>query len=107
MNQNTADNPFAILGVETGASEEEVRKRYLALVKKFPPETHAEKFREIHQAYESAKDPLILARQLLDPPAKMPEWNDLIAEQKKRPPALSAQMLLALGNRADSDDNKN
>jgi len=103
MNQNTADNPFAILGIETGASEEEVRQRYLALVKQFPPETHAEKFREIHQAYESAKDPLVLAEQLLDAPARIPEWNEVITQQKKRPPAISAQLLLALGNRPDSD----
>lgn len=102
MKHNTTtseSNPFAILGLEQTASEEEVRHKYLELVKQHPPESDPERFREIHQAYESAKDPLILAKRLLAPSRTIPEWNDVIGRQKNQPPALSAKLLLALGNR--------
>ena len=92
-------DPYEVLGIDSKASEEEVRQRYLALVKLNPPEKDPAKFREIHQAYESAKDPLILAQSLLGPPKRMPEWDDVIAQQKKQPPNLSANLLIALGNR--------
>lgn len=100
MNQNPSQHdPHVILGVDRNASEQEVRQRYLALIKLNPPETHPVEFREIHQAYKSAKDPLILAQRLLSPPKRMPEWDDVIAQQEKQPPNLSANLLLALGNR--------
>ena len=101
MNQNPSQHdPYVILGVDRNASEQEVRQRYLALIKLNPPETHPVKFREIHQAYESAKDPLILAQRLLSPPKRIPEWDDVIAQQEKQPPNLKANLLLALGNRS-------
>ena len=101
MNQLPSQHdPYAILGVDTNASEQEIRQRYLALIKLNPPEIHPAKFREIHQAYESAKNPLILAQRLLSPPKRMPEWDDVIAQQKKQPPNLKTSLLLALGNRS-------
>jgi DnaJ-domain-containing protein 1 len=100
MKQSTSEHdPFAILGVDNNASEQEVRQRYLALVKLYPPETQPAKFREIHQAYESARDPLMLAQRLLGIPRRIPEWDDVIAQQEKQPPNLSAELLIALGNR--------
>jgi len=95
----TPNDPFAILGVNYDASEKELRQRYLVLVKLYPPESDPAKFREIHQAYESAKDPLILAQRLLTPPRQIPEWDDVIAQHTKQPPNLSAELLIALGNR--------
>jgi hypothetical protein len=103
MNQSPSQHdPFVILGVDSNASEQEIRQRYLALIKLNPPETHPDKFREIHQAYESAKDPLNLAERLLAPPGQMPEWNDVIAQQEKQPPNLTAKLVIALGNRSPS-----
>lgn len=99
MNQSTTEqDPFSILGIDSNASEQEIRQRYLALIKLNPPETHPEKFREIHAAYESAKDPLVLAERLLEPSLRIPKWNDVIEQQKKRPPNLGADLLIALGN---------
>lgn len=100
MNHSSSQqDPYEVLGIDSNASEEEVRQRYLALVKLNPPEKDPAKFREIHQAYESAKDPLVLAQSLLGPPKRMPEWDEVIAQQKKQPPNLSAKLLIALGNR--------
>ena len=49
---------YQTLGLAPGCSEDELRKRYLELVRRYPPETHAEKFSRIHEAYEKLKNPL-------------------------------------------------
>lgn len=104
---NQQNDPFAILGIEQNAAEQEIRQRYLALVKLHPPEIDPEKFREIHQAYQSAKDPLALAQRLIAFPQEAPDWHDVIAQQKSQPPNLPASMLIALGNRATSTSEDN
>lgn len=96
--------PFAVLGLSKTASEEEIRQRYLDLVRQHPPEKDPARFREIHSAYESAKDPLILAEQLLRPAMQLPEWQDVIEQQRKNPPRLSVSLLLALGNKPQTED---
>lgn len=54
-------NPYKVLGVSQNASQEEIRKAYLALVKKYHPDRYTdegmkelanEKLKEINQAYE-------------------------------------------------------
>jgi len=97
---NKIADPLKTLGVPEGASEEAVRLRYLELVKQFPPERDPERFREIHTAYEAAKDPLVIARRLLEPPDSdaPPRWSAVIDEQKEEPPALGVDLLLSLGN---------
>ncbi|MBF0101420.1 MAG: DnaJ domain-containing protein [Desulfobacterales bacterium] len=47
---------YLILGVSLDATNEEIRKRYLQLVKEFTPEKYPEKFQEISNAYESIKN---------------------------------------------------
>ena len=49
---------YYTLGLSPDCTEEELRKRYLELVRQYPPETHAEKFSRIHEAYEKLRDPL-------------------------------------------------
>ena len=49
-------SPYEILGVSPRANDTDVRKAYLDLVRRYPPESHAEKFQEIHAAYEMIKD---------------------------------------------------
>ena len=45
-----------ILGVNKTAGDLEVRERYLALVREFPPDRHPEAFQRITRAYEALKD---------------------------------------------------
>ncbi len=95
-----AADPLLILGLTREASEEEIRGRYLELVKQFPPEREPERFREIHAAYQASLDPLLLADKLLAMPDESPpEWSDVIDCEKSNPPTLSVDFLLSLGNR--------
>lgn len=95
-------DPFDVLGLSPGSNEERVRARYLELVKLHPPERDPERFREIHRAYEAARDPLAIAEQLVRPLTEEEPrpWRDLIAEHRQRPPRMRTELLLSLGNRA-------
>lgn len=100
MTTSTSTDPFHVLGVPPDAGEAEVRARYLELVKQFPPEREPEKFREVRAAFEAARDPLVIARRLLEPPGEEPpQWSDAIEEQKRIRPPLTPRFLLSLGNR--------
>ena len=49
---------YHTLDLSPDCSEAELRKRYLELVRRYPPESHPEKFSKIHEAYEYLKNPL-------------------------------------------------
>ena len=49
-------DPYAVLGLATDSDDDTIRRRYLALVREFPPERHPEKFAAVRQAYESLRD---------------------------------------------------
>ncbi|MCD6386581.1 tetratricopeptide repeat protein [Candidatus Sumerlaeota bacterium] len=50
-------NSYSILNVRKGASDEEIKRAYVALVKKYDPENHVEQFMIIKDAYERLRDP--------------------------------------------------
>lgn len=52
------DDPYAVLGLAPGATEAEVRRRYLERVREFSPERHPERFVELREAYDLLKDPV-------------------------------------------------
>lgn len=56
-------DPFATLGLPLHASPDEVRARYLQLVRENPPDRAPERFAAIRAAYDELRDP---ARQLAD-----------------------------------------
>jgi curved DNA-binding protein CbpA len=100
MNTTSPADPFTVLGVPREASEEQIRARYLELVKQHPPDREPEKFREVRAAFEAAKDPLLIARRLIEPPGEEPpSWSEALEKQKRIPPRLSTAFLLSLGNR--------
>lgn len=51
-------DPYAVLGVSSSASAEEVRQSYFRLVRRYPPETHPERFKAVRAAYDALKSPL-------------------------------------------------
>jgi hypothetical protein len=48
-------DPFELLGVEPGASEIEIKRAYVRLIKRFRPDRAPEEFQRIHAAYEQAR----------------------------------------------------
>ncbi len=51
-------DPYTTLGLESGCSDEAIRRRYLELVRQHSPERDPARFSEIRQAYEQLRDPV-------------------------------------------------
>lgn len=56
------DDPYTILGVDPGAGEAAIRRRYLELVREFSPERSPERFAAIRRAYDQIRDPITRLR---------------------------------------------
>ena len=56
---------YFILGLELNATDEEIRKRYLELIKQYTPEKDPDRFQEITSAYEQIKTPRARIREKL------------------------------------------
>jgi curved DNA-binding protein CbpA len=63
-----SDDPYEILGVDRQAGEEEVRRRYLELVRQHPPDRDPGRFAQVREAYEHLRDPVVrVEKRLFDP----------------------------------------
>jgi curved DNA-binding protein CbpA len=61
------NDPYKILGLANDAGEAEIRRRYLELVREFPPDRAPERFAEIRAAFDELRDPTRrLKSQILD-----------------------------------------
>ena len=72
-------DPYIVLGLESGASQDEIRERYFALVREHPPERDAAAFKIIRTAYERLRDESTQAETDLFLPQPPPAWQ-LLAE---------------------------
>ena len=90
--------PHQILNLKLDASPDDVRQAYLALVRLYPPDRNADKFREIHSAYQMLSDPLILAKAMVTSKFDRPNLLATIESAEKIRPRLSPLTLLSLGN---------
>lgn len=93
-------DPFATLGLSSGATDEEIRAKYLQLVRENPPDRAPERFAEIRAAYEDLRDP---ARHLADQIFQLDcraSVADLKAAVRERlgSPQLTLDALLALAD---------
>jgi len=52
------ENYYKILKTRANASQLTIKKKYIEMVKIYPPETHPEEFQKIRQAYETLRDPV-------------------------------------------------
>jgi curved DNA-binding protein CbpA len=49
-------DPYEVLGLPADSDDEAIRRRYLELVRQFPPEHQPQKFAAIRAAYEALRD---------------------------------------------------
>jgi curved DNA-binding protein CbpA len=50
------NDPFTVLGVGEDADDDQIKQRYLALVRAFPPDREPERFQAYRAAYEALRD---------------------------------------------------
>ncbi len=50
------NDAYTILGLPADSDDEAIRRRYLELVRQYPPDRHPQKFAEVRGAYEQLKD---------------------------------------------------
>jgi DnaJ-class molecular chaperone len=78
-------DPYRVLELTTDAGENEIRQRYLELVRAFPPDRAPERFAAIHAAYAALRDPAHrLKEQLFMMQAKDDSFESLVAELHAR-----------------------
>jgi len=58
-----SENAYTILNIRKGATDQEIKQAYVALVKKFDPESHTDRFVVIQHAYDRLSDPIKRARE--------------------------------------------
>jgi len=77
-------DPYEILGVTRSSSDEEIRRRYLELVRQFPPEREAERFAAIRHAYDQIRDPVERMRKRLFEIREGDSWEAVQADWNRR-----------------------
>jgi curved DNA-binding protein CbpA len=79
------NDPYETLGLPTDAGESEIRRRYLELVREFPPDQAPERFTAVHDAYEALRDPARRLQALLfHMETKTDSLEGLAADLRKR-----------------------
>lgn len=91
-------DPHALLGISPGASDDEVRKAYIARVQEHPPERDPEGFKAVRSAYEKLRDAGARARQFLD------SFEELAASPEHLPSVAPIPLSRRLILLADSDE---
>jgi curved DNA-binding protein CbpA len=91
-------DPYKVLGLDADSDDTAIRRRYLELVKQFPPEHHPEKFTAIRAAYESLRDLTTRVRHRLFESGKNESLDAIIEELEcpKQRRRVSLQNLLML-----------
>lgn len=70
-------DPFSVLGVGEDADDDQIKQRYLGLVRSFPPDREPERFQAYRAAYEALRD----QRKRLE--AKLLRTNDVALSRLK------------------------
>jgi curved DNA-binding protein CbpA len=75
---------YDILGVSPHADEAEIRRRYLELVREFPPDRAPERFAAIRAAYDDVRDPARRLSTLLFEPGTSDSLDAIVADLRGR-----------------------
>ena len=58
-------DPYEVLGLEPGSGDAAIRRRYLELVRRHPPDREPERFAAIRTAYDQLRDPVVRLQSML------------------------------------------
>lgn len=91
-------DPLAVLELPSDADEAAIRRRYLELVRQFPPDRAPERFAEVRAAYDELRHPSRRLERQLSSLATDDTLEALSAEVRKRlfDARLPASVLLSL-----------
>src|SRR5579871_3692889 len=91
-------DPYEVLGLSADSDDETIRRRYLELVRQYPPEHQPERFAAVRAAYESLRDLNTRLRHRLFEAGKKETIDALIEEIACRSPRrrMSLKTLLDL-----------
>jgi curved DNA-binding protein CbpA len=96
-------DPYAVLELPADADDETIRRKYLELVRRFPPEQNPERFAAVRAAYEALKDINTRVRHRLFERGRKETVDTLIEEIACRSPrqrvSLETLLQTALGRR--------
>ena len=77
-------DPYETLGLSQDAGEEEIRQRYLTLVRENPPERAPARFAVIRDAYDQLRDPVMSLERRLFNLTATDTFDSLLAAEKQR-----------------------
>ena len=83
------DDPFRLLGVVPPVTEEDLKRAYTRLIRRFKPEHHPEQFRRVREAYETALQHLQWFGLFRDSPASEPSASPSPSTPTTAPPSES------------------
>ncbi len=94
-------DPYQVLGVSTDMDDAAMRRRYLELVRQFPPEKCPQQFAKIREAYEQLRDPAERLERELFRAGDGGVLDDIIAElrSKMQSVRIPTEILLTLAER--------
>ena len=94
-------DPYSVLGLPLDSSDEQIRRRYLELVRTHTPERAPERFAAVREAYEKLRDPVVRLRFRLFEAGEDDSLDSLIADARSGAPQRRATVdeLLALGRK--------
>jgi DnaJ-class molecular chaperone len=75
---------YEILGVTRDASDADLRRRYLELVRQYPPDRAPEQFAAIREAYDRVRDPEVRLSAMLFSVASEDSMPAILAESRRR-----------------------
>lgn len=95
------NDPFATLGLPPDAGDEEIRSRYLELVRAHPPERSPQRFAEIRAAYDALRDPVARIKRQVFGFGENGSLDDVLASVRETGPRrrFPTDLLLSLGRK--------
>ena len=76
-------DPYETLGLSQDAGEEDIRQRYLTLVRENPPERAPERFAVIRAAYDQLRDPVMSLERRLFSLTATDTFDSLLAAEQQ------------------------